>query len=50
MNITTILISEMPVGTFQYYGGEETDFLSDGIIHLRMVEVGETDVQDGFAA
>jgi circadian clock protein KaiC len=45
MNITTLLISEMPVGTFQYYGGEEADFLSDGIIHLRMVEVGETDVQ-----
>ena len=45
MNITTLLISEMPVGMFQYYGGEETDFLSDGIIHLKMVDVGETDVQ-----
>jgi circadian clock protein KaiC len=45
LNITTLLISEMPVGTYQYYGGEETDFLSDGIIHLKMVDVGETDVQ-----
>ena len=45
LNVTTILISEMPVGNFQYYGGEETDFLSDGIIHLKMVEVGETEVQ-----
>ena len=45
LNITTILISEMPVGNFQYYGGEETDFLSDGIIHLKTVDVGETDVQ-----
>ncbi len=45
MNITTMVISEMPVGNFQYYGGEETDFLSDGILHLRMVDVGETDVQ-----
>jgi circadian clock protein KaiC len=45
LDITTILIAEMPVGTFQYYGGEESDFLSDGIIHLKMVDVGETEVQ-----
>ena len=45
MDITTLLISEMPVGVFQYYGGEETDFLCDGIVHLKMVDVGETDVQ-----
>ncbi|HEY3419266.1 MAG TPA: ATPase domain-containing protein [Methanomassiliicoccales archaeon] len=45
MAITTMVISEMPVGMFQYYGGEDTDFLSDGILHLRMVDVGETDVQ-----
>ena len=45
LEITVFMISEMPVGDFSYYGGEEMDFLADGIMHLKMVEVGETDVQ-----
>jgi KaiC/GvpD/RAD55 family RecA-like ATPase len=44
-DLTTFLVSEMPVGAFSYYGGETVDFLADGIIHLKMVEVGETDIQ-----
>lgn len=43
--LTTFIVSEMPVSTFEYYGGEIVDFLADGIIHLKMVEVGETDIQ-----
>jgi KaiC/GvpD/RAD55 family RecA-like ATPase len=45
MELTTLIISEMPVGTFSYYGGRDEDFLADGIMHLKMVEVGDTDVQ-----
>ncbi|HSV42893.1 MAG TPA: ATPase domain-containing protein [Methanomassiliicoccales archaeon] len=45
LDLTTFIISEMPVGLFPYYGGEQVDFLADGIIHLKMVEVGETDIQ-----
>jgi len=45
MELTTFIISEMPVGAFSYYGGKDEDFLADGIIHLKMVEVGDTDVQ-----
>ncbi|MCE5296597.1 MAG: AAA family ATPase [Euryarchaeota archaeon] len=45
MELTTLIISEMPVGAFSYYGGRDEDFLADGIVHLKMVEVGDTDVQ-----
>lgn len=45
LEITTFIISEMPVGGFTSYGSPEVDFLSDGIIHLSMVRVGDTDVQ-----
>lgn len=43
--VTTFMIAEMPVGQYQYYGSGDTDFLADGIIHLKMVEVGEIEVQ-----
>ncbi len=45
LELTVFIIAEMPVGNFSYYGGEEVDFLADGIMHLKMVEVGETDIQ-----
>ncbi|OPY32495.1 MAG: circadian clock protein KaiC [Methanomassiliicoccales archaeon PtaU1.Bin124] len=45
LELTTFIISEMPVGVYSYYGGETVDFLADGILHLKMVEVGETDIQ-----
>ena len=44
LNITTFMISEMPVGPFTCYGTMDTDFLSDGIIHMSLVQVGDTDV------
>lgn len=44
LEITTFIISEMPVGPFTSYGTPETDFLCDGIIHMSMVTVGETEV------
>lgn len=45
LELTTFIISEMPVGAYSYYGGDTVDFLADGIVHLKMVEVGETDIQ-----
>lgn len=45
MELTTFIICEMPVGAFSYYGGKDEDFLADGILYLKMVDVGETDVQ-----
>jgi len=45
LEITTLIISEMPVGPYSSYGSPEVDFLSDGIIYLSMVRVGDTDVQ-----
>ena len=44
LGLTTFLIAETPFGSqkLTQYG---EDFLADGIIHLRQVEVGETDVQ-----
>ena len=45
LELTTFIISEMPVGIYSYYGGDTVDFLADGIVHLKMVEVGETDIQ-----
>jgi KaiC/GvpD/RAD55 family RecA-like ATPase len=45
LEITTFIISEMPVGPYTSYGLHDTDFLADGIIHLKMVEIGDTEVQ-----
>ncbi len=45
MDITTIVVSEMPVGDFRYYGSMNADFLADGIFHASMVEVGDIDIQ-----
>ncbi|HTY46442.1 MAG TPA: ATPase domain-containing protein [Methanomassiliicoccales archaeon] len=45
LGITAFIISEMPVGPYTSYGLHDTDFLSDGIIHLKMVEVSDTEVQ-----
>jgi len=44
LGLTTFLIAETPFGSqkLTQYG---EDFLADGILHLRQVEVGETDVQ-----
>jgi KaiC/GvpD/RAD55 family RecA-like ATPase len=44
LGLTTFLIAETPFGSqkLTQYG---EDFLADGILHLRHVEVGETDVQ-----
>lgn len=44
LEITTIIVSEMPVGPFTAYGSHDADFLADGIIHLRMVEDNESEV------
>ncbi len=44
LRITTFIISEMPVGPFTCYGTMDTDFLSDGIIHMSMAQVGDTEV------
>jgi KaiC/GvpD/RAD55 family RecA-like ATPase len=44
LDITTVIISEMPVGPYTHYGSHDTDFLADGIIHLRMVEDNESEV------
>jgi circadian clock protein KaiC len=45
MEVTSIMISEMPVGNYTSYGLHDVDFLVDGIIHLKMVEVTDTEVQ-----
>jgi KaiC/GvpD/RAD55 family RecA-like ATPase len=45
LDITVLVVSEMPVGAFTSYGAHDTDFLADGIVHLKMVEVSETEVQ-----
>lgn len=45
MEVTALLISEMPVGAYTSYGLHDVDFLVDGIIHLKMVEVSDTEVQ-----
>ena len=45
MDVTTFIVSEMPVGPYTSYGAHDIDFLADGIIHLKMVEVTETEVQ-----
>jgi len=44
LGLTTFLVAETPIGSSKLtqYG---EDFLADGILHLRHVEVGETDVQ-----
>src|SRR3989442_2742394 len=44
LGLTTFLVTETPIGSSKLtqYG---EDFLADGIIHLRHVEVGGTDVQ-----
>jgi len=45
MEVTALLISEMPVGNYTSYGLHDADFLVDGIIHLKMIEVTDTEVQ-----
>ena len=45
MEITVFIINEMPVGPYTSYGLHESDFLADGIIHLKMVDVSDTEVQ-----
>src|SRR3989442_13582318 len=44
LGLTTFLIAETPFGSTRLaqWGG---DFLADGVLHLRQVEVGETEVQ-----
>ncbi len=44
LGLTTFLVAETPIGSSKLtqYG---EDFLADGIVHLRHVEVGETDIQ-----
>lgn len=44
LNLTVFLIAETPFGSNRIAQWGE-DFLADGILHLRQVEVGETDVQ-----
>ena len=44
LGLTTFLISETPFGSNRLAQWGE-DFLADGILHLRQVEVGETEVQ-----
>jgi KaiC/GvpD/RAD55 family RecA-like ATPase len=44
LGLTTFLITETPFGSNRLAQWGE-DFLADGILHLRQVEVGETDVQ-----
>ena len=44
LEVTTFLISEIPHGTEQY-GKHGEDFLSDGIIHLKMERVDDVNIQ-----
>lgn len=44
LDLTTFLITETPFGSTRLAEWGE-DFLADGILHLRHVEVGETEVQ-----
>ncbi len=44
LDLTTFLIAETPFGSNRLAQAGE-DFLADGIMHLRHVEVGETEVQ-----
>jgi KaiC/GvpD/RAD55 family RecA-like ATPase len=44
LDLTTFVITETPFGEQRLAQWGE-DFLADGILQLRMVEVGETDVQ-----
>ncbi|MGD0057114.1 MAG: ATPase domain-containing protein [Methanomassiliicoccales archaeon] len=44
LDITTLIVSEMPVGPYTSYGSHDVDFLADGIVHLRMVEDSENEV------
>ena len=44
LGLTTFLVAETPFGSQKITQFGE-DFLADGILHLRHVEVGETDVQ-----
>jgi circadian clock protein KaiC len=43
LGVTVFLISEIPEGE-KKYGPHDEDFLSDGIIHLRMVETDQNNV------
>jgi KaiC/GvpD/RAD55 family RecA-like ATPase len=45
IDVTAFIISEMPVSGYASYGIHDVDFLVDGIIHMKMVEVTETEVQ-----
>ncbi len=44
LNVTTILITEMTPDTAKFANNGE-DFLADGIIYLRMAEIGDVSVQ-----
>jgi len=44
LNITSFLITEMPHGS-NTYGKHDEDFLSDGIIHLKIEQIGDIKTQ-----
>jgi len=45
LDATTFLVSEIPSGEDGRLSRYEEDFLADGVIYLRLFEMGETDVQ-----
>lgn len=45
LNATSLLISEVPSGGAISFGRYDEEFLADGILHLKMSPVGDTDVQ-----
>jgi KaiC/GvpD/RAD55 family RecA-like ATPase len=45
LNATSLLISEVPSGSPLSFGRYDEEFLADGILHLKMVPVGDADVQ-----
>ncbi len=45
LNATSLLISEVASGSQLSFGRYDEEFLADGILHLRMAPIGETDVQ-----
>ena len=45
LDATTLLISEVPTGENGRLSKYDEDFLADGVLYLRLTEVGGTDVQ-----
>ena len=45
LDATTFLVSEVPTGENGRLSRYDEDFLADGVLYLRMVEMGGTDVQ-----